>query len=82
MQGFTRQVPIDTDINLTNNSDILVASQKATKTYIDNKSNNQVPITRTITINGETHDLSANQTFTVTSGLSQQQILAINTFRI
>ena len=33
-QGFTKGVPIDTDSNLTANSDLLVASQKATKTYI------------------------------------------------
>lgn len=33
-QGFTRGVPIDTDATLANNSDQLVASQKAVKTYV------------------------------------------------
>jgi hypothetical protein len=35
-QGTTRGVPIDIDPTLSNNSDLLVASQKATKTYVDN----------------------------------------------
>jgi hypothetical protein len=35
-QSFTRGVPIDPDPTLSNNSDLLVASQKATKTYVDN----------------------------------------------
>lgn len=36
-QGTTRGVPIDTDGTLAANSDALVASQKATKTYADTK---------------------------------------------
>lgn len=35
-QSYTRGVPIDPDASLSNNSDLLVASQKATKTYVDN----------------------------------------------
>ena len=35
-QSYTRGVPIDPDATLSNNSDLLVASQKATKTYVDN----------------------------------------------
>ena len=36
MQGTTKGVPIDVDGTLSQNSDLLVASQKATKTYVDN----------------------------------------------
>lgn len=35
-QSYTRGVPIDPDPTLSNNSDLLVASQQATKTYVDN----------------------------------------------
>lgn len=34
-QGYTSGVPIDTDGTLSANSDLLVPSQKATKTYVD-----------------------------------------------
>jgi hypothetical protein len=34
-QGFTRGVPIDTDPNLSLDSDLVVPSQKAVKTYVD-----------------------------------------------
>ena len=33
-QGFTKGVPIDTDSTLSADSDLLVPSQKAVKTYI------------------------------------------------
>jgi hypothetical protein len=36
-QGTTRGVPIDIDPLLANNSDLLVPSQKAIKTYADTK---------------------------------------------
>ena len=36
MQGSTRGVPIDTDDTLSNDSDLLVPSQKAVKAYVDN----------------------------------------------
>ena len=35
MQGFTKCIPIDTDGTLSANSDFLVPSQKAVKTYVD-----------------------------------------------
>jgi hypothetical protein len=35
-QGSTKGVPIDVDVNLAANSDEMVASQKATKAYVDN----------------------------------------------
>lgn len=35
MQGYTKGLPLDTDGSLSNNSDQLVASQKAVKTYVD-----------------------------------------------
>lgn len=36
-QGYTKALPLDADVNLTANSDQLAVSQKAVKTYIDNK---------------------------------------------
>jgi hypothetical protein len=36
-QGFTRGTPIDTDPNLSLNSDLVVPSQKAIKAYVDNQ---------------------------------------------
>jgi hypothetical protein len=36
-QGTSKGVPIDVDGTLSANSDVLVASQKATKTYADTK---------------------------------------------
>jgi hypothetical protein len=43
MQGYTKGIPIDTDVNLALNSDLLVPSQKAVKTYVDNKVYNFIP---------------------------------------
>lgn len=34
-QSYTRGVPIDPDPTLSNNSNLLVASQQAVKTYVD-----------------------------------------------
>lgn len=34
-QGFTKAITIDTDGTLSANSDLLVPSQKAVKTYVD-----------------------------------------------
>ena len=34
-QGFTKDIPIDTDGTLSANSDFVVPSQKAVKTYVD-----------------------------------------------
>jgi len=38
-QGFTKGVPVDTDINLAADSNLLVPSQHAIKTYVDNNIN-------------------------------------------
>lgn len=35
MQGFTKDIPIDNDGTLSANSDFIVPSQKAVKTYVD-----------------------------------------------
>jgi len=35
-QSFSKSVPIDTDINLAADSNLLVPSQKAVKAYVDN----------------------------------------------
>ena len=43
MQGYTKGIPIDTDANLTADSDFLVASQKAVKSYVDNQVTSGVP---------------------------------------
>jgi hypothetical protein len=49
-QGFTRGTPIDTDPNLALDSDLVVPSQKAVKTYVDNGLNTkQDAITLTTT---------------------------------
>lgn len=37
MQGFTKDIPIDNDGTLSANSDFIVPSQKAVKTYADTK---------------------------------------------
>jgi hypothetical protein len=34
-QGFIAGIPIDTDVTLAANSDLLVPSQKAVKTFVD-----------------------------------------------
>lgn len=34
--GYTKKIPIDTDITLSANTDLLVPSQRAIKTYVDN----------------------------------------------
>jgi hypothetical protein len=41
-QGFTKGVPVDTDINLSADSNLLVPSQHAIKTYVDNKTTGSV----------------------------------------
>ena len=44
-QGTTKGVPIDTDPTLSFDSDLVVPSQKAIKTYVDNQSSSLVPYT-------------------------------------
>ena len=49
-QGFTRGVPIDTDPNLSLDSDLVVPSQKAVKTYVDtglNTKQDAITLTKT-----------------------------------
>ena len=51
-QGFTKGVPIDTDATLSANSNLLVPSQYAVRTYVTAQiaaGGGGVPITRTIT---------------------------------
>jgi hypothetical protein len=67
-QGFTKGTPIDTDATLSLNSDIVVPSQKAVKTYVDTGLSTKVPTTRTLTINGTTYDLSADRSWTIAAG--------------
>lgn len=47
-QGYTKSVPIDTSTTLSTNSDLLVPSQKAVKTYIDTKVPQAVGINDTV----------------------------------
>ncbi len=51
-QGSTKGIPIDTDVTLSDNSDLLVPSQKAVKTYADTKQTALVSGTNIKTING------------------------------
>ena len=46
-QGFTKNIPIDTDGTLSANSDFIVPSQKAVKTYVDGKVHNLTVTTQT-----------------------------------
>jgi len=74
-QGTTKGVPIDIDPLLANDSDLLVPSQKATKTYADTK----VPQVRAITINGTTQDLSANRSWTITASATSINVVSSDT---
>jgi hypothetical protein len=57
-QGTTKGVPIDVDSTLAADSDLLVPSQKAIKTYVDNanstKQNTLVSNVNIKTVNSET----------------------------
>ena len=74
-QGTTKVVPIDIDPLLANNSDLLVPSQKAVKTYADTK----VPQTRSLTINGTSYDLSADRSWTITASATSINVVSTNT---
>jgi hypothetical protein len=52
-QGYTKGIPIDKDGTLTANTDNLVPSQKAVKTYADTKQSALVSGTNIKTINGD-----------------------------
>lgn len=41
-QSYTKGIPVDTDSSLTANSDLLVPSQKAVKSYINNQITNAI----------------------------------------
>jgi hypothetical protein len=73
-QGFTKGTPIDTDPTLSLDSDIVVPSQKAVKTYVDNGLSTKVPTTRTLTINGTAQDLSADRSWTVATSSDLPEI--------
>jgi len=73
-QGFTKGTPIDTDPTLSLNSDIVVPSQSAVKTYVDTGLSTKVPTTRTLTINGTSFDLSADRSWTIAAGGSSATI--------
>ena len=57
-QGTTKGVPIDTDVALTANSDILVPSQKAVKTYADTKVSSVIGTSPIISSGGTTPSIS------------------------
>lgn len=64
MQGYTKGVPVDTDGSLSTNSDLLVPSEKAVKTYVDARVSS-LPVrisTGGGTITGTVND--SNTTFT------------------
>jgi hypothetical protein len=67
-QGFTKVTPIDTDPTLSLNSDIVVPSQSAVKTYVDTGLSTKVPVSRILTINGTSFDLSADRSWTIAGG--------------
>lgn len=48
-QGFTKNYPIDTDIYLSGNSQFIVPSQNAVKTYVDTASSNASVISKVLT---------------------------------
>jgi hypothetical protein len=73
-QGFTKGTPIDTDPTLSLNSDIVVPSQSAVKTYVDTGLSTKVPTTRTLTINGTAQDLSADRSWTVATSSDLPEI--------
>jgi hypothetical protein len=74
-QGTTKGVPIDTDPTLAADSDLLVPSQKAVKTYADTK----VPQTRSLTINGTAYDLSADRSWTISASATSVNVVSTNT---
>jgi hypothetical protein len=74
-QGTTKGVPIDTDPLLAADSDLLVPSQKAIKTYADTK----VPQVRNLTINGTTYNLSADRSWTITASATSVNVVSTNT---
>jgi len=73
-QGFTKGVPIDTDVTLSANSNLLVPSQYAVRTYVTSElATNAVVPTRTIATTAPLTgggDLSANRTLSIPAATS------------
>jgi hypothetical protein len=57
-QGTTRGIPIDTDVTLSADSDMLVASQKAVKTYADTKISSIIGTSPIVSSGGTTPSIS------------------------
>lgn len=78
-QGTTRGVPIDTDVALAANSDILVPSQKAVKTYADTKVSSVIGTSPIISSGETTPSISIPQANGSTNGyLSSSDWTAFN----
>jgi hypothetical protein len=60
-QGTTKGIPIDTDASFTANSDLLVPSQKAVKTYVANNSLGGVTIDTDTTLSANSDTRIATQ---------------------
>jgi hypothetical protein len=86
-QGFTKGVPIDTDATLSANSNLLVPSQYAVKTYITNQiaagGGSSVPTTRTISTTAPLSgggDLTADRTLSITDAAADGTTKGAATF--
>lgn len=71
-QGFTKNVPLDTDGTLAANSDYIAPSQKATKTYVDNSAETATSLGAVI---GGAGDATPNDTDYVATALTGGGIL-------
>ena len=60
-QGTTRGIPIDTDVTLSADSDMIVASQKAVKTYADTKISSVIGTSPIVSSGGTTPSISIPQ---------------------
>jgi len=67
-QGTTRGIPIDTDVTLSADSDMLVASQKAVKTYADTKISSIIGTSPIVSSEGTTPSISIPQANGSTNG--------------
>jgi hypothetical protein len=67
-QGTTRGIPIDTDVTLSADSDMLVASQKAVKTYADTKISSIIGTSPIVSSGGTTPSISIPQASGSTNG--------------
>jgi hypothetical protein len=67
-QGTTRGIPIDTDVTLSADSDMLVASQKAVKTYADTKISSIIGTSPIVSSGGTTSSISIPQATSSVNG--------------